>query len=462
MKKKILFIEPAGSEANVFDNFMSLPLLGSLYLGTILHNAGYDVKILNENILKRRLSFLELNADIICLSTLTVNANRAKDIAKNVRLFYPQTKIIIGGIHPSLLPSEFVDYADHIVIGESESIIIDLIEGKYKDKVVYGEPYKNLDELPLINYSLLENYQSMKIIPIMTSRGCPFNCNFCTVTKIFGRVYRKQSVDRIIKEIKNALQYFKTNYVFFYDDNFTADKKRIIDLLDKIIEEKINIIWTAQVRVDVATDDLLLSKMFKAGCERFYIGFESFDDNVLKAYNKMQTKKDIENAIKKIHSYGISIHGMFIFGNEFDTNETINNTIENTIKLDVDTVQFMILTPFPGTVVYDNLKKENKIFHFNWNYYDGMHIVFRPKNISPYELQIETIKAYKKFYSVKRTMLELLRFVFNITFDAFVFNFDKVYRYDINNLYLKMGAKFIIREYLKLNKEYCDYLKFLN
>jgi len=128
--KSVIFIEPAGSKANVFDNFMKLPLLGSLYLGTILHNAGYIVKIINENILGRKISPFELNADYLCISCLTLTSNRAKELIIKAREIFPDIKIIVGGIHPSLLPIEFADLVDYVVVGEAETIIIDIIEGK--------------------------------------------------------------------------------------------------------------------------------------------------------------------------------------------------------------------------------------------------------------------------------------------------------------------------------------------
>jgi radical SAM superfamily enzyme YgiQ (UPF0313 family) len=462
MNKKIIFVEPSGSIANVFDNAMKLPLLGTLYLGTILHDAGYEVEILNENLLRRKLHPIELAADFVCFSCLTVNSNRASDLAKGVRSVYPNAKIIVGGIHPSLLPEEFKLVADHIVIGEAEDIIVDIIKGRFSEQIITGHPIKNLDTLPLMNYSLLRNSKEMDIIPIMTSRGCPFNCNFCTVTKVFGRLYRQQSVNRIISEIKHAVEYFNTLNIFFYDDNFTTNKKFSNELIDSFIKEKLNISWTAQVRADIANDDSLLKKMFKAGCTRVYIGFESVDDKVLAAYGKSQTKADIEKAIKKIHEHGINIHGMFMFGEDNDTVESIHATVDFTIKNYVDTLQYMILTPFPGTQIYDKLNSENRLMHKNWDYFNGMYVVHYPKQMLPSELQSEVTNAYKTFYSFKRTMLDLLYFVFNVSFDAMFWNFSRVKRYDIGNLYLKTGAKLIIRDFLKYNSNYLNYLTTLN
>lgn len=460
--KSVIFIEPSGSEANVFDNYMKLPLMGCLYLGTILHNKGYNVRIINENLLNRKISPIELQTDYLCISCLTVNANRGKELARQVKYNYPETKIIFGGIHPSLLSDEFTDISDYVIIGEAEEVIVDVIEGKYSEKIIHGKPVENLDELPLINYSLLENAESMDIFPIMTSRGCPFDCNFCTVTKIFGRLFRKQSVDKILSELRNALNFFKTRYVFIYDDNFTADKKRVNDLMDRIIEEDINIIWTAQVRSDIAKEPQLLKKMHRAGCERVYIGFEAINDDILKSFHKSQTRKDIETAIQIIHNYHICIHGMFIAGEDFDTLENIKQTTDFAIKYDIDTVQFMILTPFPGTQIYKKIDDEKRLLHKNWDYYDGMHVVYKPKNMTPAQLQKSIIKAFRKFYSLERTIVEILYLSFTIFYDALVWNVKRAFRYDLNNLFLRVGAKFIIKEYLTINKFYIEYLEKLS
>jgi radical SAM superfamily enzyme YgiQ (UPF0313 family) len=438
--KSILFIEPAGSSANVFDNYMKLPLMGTLYLGTILHNKGYRVKILNENILSERIDPFEIEADYFCISALTLSANRTKLLAKQLKQLYPQSKVIIGGIHATLLPEEFIEYADHVIVGEAEGNIVDIIEGRYPDQIVHGKPIDDLNHLPLVNYGLMERIEKMGHIPIMTSRGCPFNCNFCTVTKIFGRKYRKQAPARIMEEIKNALKYFKTNEIFFYDDNLTADRKRADELFDSIIDQRLSLSWSAQVRSDLGKFPELIAKMRKAGCNRLFIGFESIDDHTLEALHKSQTRRDIENAITVIHDQGINIHGMFMLGEDNDTLGNINK-------------------PFPGTKIYKQLKAEKRIYHENWDNYDGMYIVYRPKNINPLKLQMACITGYKRFYSLRRTAIDATLFFYNIFLDALVLNFNKLFKYDLHTVFVKLGAKLIIYKWMQINKSYLTFLE---
>ncbi len=458
-RKSVLFIEPAGNKTNVFDNFMRLPLMGSLYLGTILDKAGYNVRILNENILAKEIDPFEIQADVFCITALTVSANRAKFLAGQLKNIYPDSLVIIGGIHASLLPDEFTDVADHVVKGEAEDIIIDLIEGNITDKIVQGNQPENLEEQPLVNYGLLENAQNMSIVPIMTSRGCPFDCNFCTVTKIFGRKFRMQSPERIIAEIENAQKYFKSKDFFFYDDNFTANKKRVHELCDLMIEKKLNITWVAQVRSDLAKDPELVEKMVKAGLRWVFIGFESIDDTVLEAYHKSQTRSDIEHSIVTLHELGVSIHGMFIFGEDHDTVDTFKNTVDFAIKNKIDTVQFMILTPFPGTECYERIESEGRLYHKNWDYFNAMFIVFQPKNMSPVTLLNETHNAYKLFYSVRRTFLDMLFMGFNIVLDALTWNFKRADAGNVDALFLRGGAKRIVTRHSALYDSYLKYLK---
>lgn len=456
--KTVIFIEPSGNKTNVFDNYMRLPLMGSLYLGTILKNAGYHVRIYNENILSKTIDPFELNADVFCITALTVSANRAKLLAGQLKHIYPESLVVVGGIHASLLPDDFLDVADHVVIGEAEEIILDIVARKYTDKVIHGSQTIDPEQLPLIDYSLLEGYKSISTIPVMTSRGCPFDCTFCTVTKIFGRKFRMQSAERVIAEIENAIRHFGRINFFFYDDNFTANKKRVYEICDAMIAKRMNIAWSAQVRTDLARDPDLIDRMAKAGLRWVYIGFESIDDETLKSLHKSQTRAEIEDSIRCFHDHGVHIHGMFMFGADTDTKDTVANTLVFTKAHSIDTVQFMILTPFPGTQCYDALEREHRLFHKNWDYYNGMFVVFQTKRISPSRLLKDTYAAYRSFYSLRRTFFESLLIVVNAVVDAFVWNFSRANRYGMQQLFLRAGAKTIVNRYSNINEAYLHYL----
>ena len=458
-KKSIAFIEPAGSQSNVFENYMRFPLMGTLYLGTILHNAGHNVRIYNENILPKKIDPFDIKADIYCISALTVSANRGLLLAREIRRVHPKAKVIFGGIHASLCPETFERVADHIVYGEAEPVIIDLVEGRITEKIVKGSAVKALDELPLVNYPLLEGLETVTTIPIMTSRGCPFNCNFCTVTKIFGKQFRMQSPQRIMEEMRHAMKFFRTRSFFFYDDNFTANHKRVRELCTLIIDSGLDITWTTQARSDVANDPELLHLMQSAGCRYFFIGFESISNDTLNAMHKSQTRNDIENAIAAIRRQGISIHGMFIFGDDHDSPESIQATVDFAIRYHIDTVQFMILTPFPGTQYYDTITAQNRLIHKRWDYYSAMFAVFRPSSMSASRLQHETLHAYERFYSLSRLTIDALRLLIDIFVDALTWNFSRAFTYNFNVVFLKAGARFIVGRYARTFEPYFTFLQ---
>jgi radical SAM superfamily enzyme YgiQ (UPF0313 family) len=457
-KKRVVFIEPNGDKTNVFDNYMRLPLMGSLYLGTILDNNGYDVQIVNENIIGRRIDPFEVSADVFCVTGLSVSANRAKLLAKELKTIHPTSLVIAGGIHASVMPEEFVDVVDHVVIGEAEEIIVDVVEGKFKEKIIQGSKIQDMENLPLINYGLLEGIENIASIPIMTSRGCPFDCNFCSVTKVFGKKFRKQSAKRIVAEMENALTHFEGNDFFIYDDNFTADRKRVSEFCDLIIEKKMEIGFAAQVRSDLAKDPELIVKMVKAGLRWVFIGFESINDEILKAMHKSQTRADIERAINTLHEYGVNVHGMFIFGEDHDTVENIRETAEFAIENEIDTLQFMILTPLPGTECYHELDRQGRLLHKDWDYYNGMYVTYRPKNMSPLRLTEETHRAYRKFYSARRTFVDTLYLLFDVFFDALVWNFRRARRHSLDVLFVRGGAKLIVSRQRELADAYLGYL----
>lgn len=405
---KIVFIEPRSSQANIYSK-LPMPLLGPIYLGTILRNRGHQIEIYNEDFYTP--DYSKLQADVIGISILTSTAKRGYEIAKKLS----REKLIMGGVHASLLPEEAIQFARQVVVGEAEEVIADVIEGRINDPIVYGRPVENLDNLPQPDFSLVKGYGSYPLLmPISTSRGCPFDCSFCSVTKVFGRKYRFRSAENVIKELLSR----SANELFFCDDNFTANPKRTHRLLGLMLKHRIRN-WSCQVRCEIAKDNELLSLMSKAGCKVVCIGFESINPESLKAYEKRQNLEDIINSIRCFHKKRIKIHGMFVLGSDGDSEKTIWDTIKFAIKQKIDTIQMSILTPFPGTKIHEMLKMQKRIFTKDWNLYDGQHIVFNPKLLSAKELQLNLIKAYRKFYSLPRSLsmflkLRLRNAVFNL------------------------------------------------
>lgn len=397
---KIVFIEPAASEANVYSN-LHMPLLGPVYLGTILKNAGHEVEIYNEDIF--RPDYSKINADIIGISILTPTAKRGYEIARR----FPKEKVVIGGVHASLLPEEALRFSRQVVVGEAEEVITEVVEGAIKDAVVFGRAVENLDRLPHPDFTLVKGYRPSLTIPVSTSRGCPFDCTFCSVTKVFGHKYRFRSAENVMQELLSR----GTTPLFFCDDNFAAHPERTRTLLRLMLENKISN-WACQVRCDVADDADLLTLMAKAGCSVVCVGFESINKKTLCSFQKRQTIEDIISAIRSFRKRRIKIHGMFVLGSDDDNERTIWDTLKFAIKQKIDTIQMMILTPLPGTRVYEELKNQKRIFSYDWSLYDGQHVVFKPKLLSAKQLQLNVIGAYTKFYSLSRFLSLLMKLHF--------------------------------------------------
>lgn len=389
---KISLVEPKTPFYNFYSAVVKhLPLLGPLYLGTILKNEGHDVRVYNENIKELDYSKIK-DSDVLGISMITSTAPRGYKIAEKFRQLNPRGRVIIGGSHATFLPEEAAQYADHVVRGEGESVICDLVRDG-GEKIITGSPVENLDKLPFPDFSIADgvdiNKKRMPITPVSTSRGCPFDCTFCSVTAMFGRKYRFRSTESVIEEISRI----KHQRIFFYDDNFDANKARIKDLLEKMIENRITPKWIAQVRADVAKDEELVALMARANCSQLCIGFESLNPEVLKKYNKKQRPEDISFCIDMLHKYGIKVHGMFISDGYTDMYH----------RLGIDSLQLCILVPILGSKLYTAVKGSGQFiadkFPTDWKLFDGGHVVHRPDNLSPLEMQRQTVQALRNYYS---------------------------------------------------------------
>jgi anaerobic magnesium-protoporphyrin IX monomethyl ester cyclase len=430
----IAFVEPKPA-VNLSFSLNRLPLLGPLYLGTLLKSAGHEVGILNESMVRAynektdQLHPCIEAADVVGITSVTHSANRAYQIADSIRRHFPAKRIIMGGSHASALPEEALEHVDQVVVGEGENVVLDVFEGTNREPRVHGTRV-NMDELPPLDLDLLRGYRNrkgdfrLKLGPLMASRGCPHDCTFCSVTRMFGRRYRIKDPDLVMEEI---MMRYREGFrrLFFYDDNFAANPEKAKILLEKLIRADLDLVWSSQFSVHVARDRELVTLLKRSRCSRILIGVESINPEALKEYRKSQTVAMIKESINTLVSEDLTVHSMFIIGAESATAESIEKTVRFSVASKTRTSQFSILFPIPGTELYRRVLEQDRIFIEDWNYYDGTHSVFLLNNLNPLELQKQFFKSYRIFYSKKFITWVLSR----VGFLIWKFTYRKYMRY---------------------------------
>lgn len=334
---------------------------------------------------------LDEECDLVGLSCMTANAPRAYYFAAEFRK--RGKTVVLGGVHPTILPEEAAQHADSVVIGEAENIWEDLLEdfqaGRLK-RFYRKEPPS------------LERYIPMKIkkgkrwvfniLPIMTTRGCPYNCEFCSVTNIYGKKIKHVPIGNVVRHIEES----GVKKYMFLDDNIIGHPKYAKELFKAI--KPLNIKWVGQASISFVRDSELMKLAAESGCSGLFFGLESVFETQLKRMKKSITEvRKIEEAIKRVKDFGIYFHASLIFGFDADTETVFPETLEFLNRTKMGTASLNILTPYPGTMVYERFKKEGRLLTEDWKYYDHSTCVFRPKNMSAYELQRGMIWVKKEF-----------------------------------------------------------------
>lgn len=351
----------------------------------------------------------ETKTDLVAITAETYTALRAYNIAEKFRK--RNIPIVIGGYHATLMPEEVMQYANSVVVGNADGIWHKVIEdfkcGNLK-QIYHGQVgYREVQP----DKSIYKDKKYLPITLIETGRGCSFSCEFCAISSYYKSEYCPRPIENIVEDIKRS----KGKYFFFVDDNIVANPKWAIELFKAIAPLKIR--WSGQGSLTIAKNPELLYWMKKSGCDVLLIGFESLDEENLNQMNKGWNYKlgEREELIKKIHDAGISIYATFVFGFDFDTIESFERTVEFSKKHGFFFAAFNHLLPFPGTPLYERLKKENRLINEKWwldSSYEYGDIAFKPKKLTPKELSDYCVEARKEFFrlsSVFSRGLKLLK-----------------------------------------------------
>ena len=385
---KILLTSPVVSLDNKNIKEMLSPALG-LYVLEGITPSEHQVKIVEEEIEDLN---LDEECDLVGISCMTANAPRAYELAGE---FKKRGKtVVLGGIHPTIMPDEASQYADSIIVGEAEDIWAKLLNdfkyGKLKKR--YYSPEPSLDKFIPLDYKKVKSGY-LGQLNLITTRGCPYNCEFCSIPKTSSRI-RHVPIANIVRCIVES----KSKYVVFHDDNIVGDKDYAKELFRELRPLKIK--WIGQASIRAADDSELLKLMVDSGCISLFVGIESLSIDQLKLLKKqVDNIQDLESAIKNIKKAGILIHASVIFGFDTDTKDVFKKTLKFLIKSKVCSASFNILTPYPNTSLFDKIKKEGRLITGDWRYYSHSFAVFQPKNMTAYELQSSKINVKKNFYS---------------------------------------------------------------
>lgn len=396
--KKLLLVQPSQIDHNGRIKKDSTSFLPRLALPQIaaLTPENYDVTIIDEY-----LEDIDFNsdADLIAISATTPQAPRAYQISEEFR--QRGKKVVLGGMHASLIPDEAKQHADSIVIGEAENIW-DKVLADFENnslKPVYKNYPESLDitniPFPQLSKLRLDKYE-FPFRPVQTTRGCPHNCDYCSVTNFFGKSYRHRSIDDVVREIEGL----DSRYVMFIDDNIAANPKRAKELFKAITPLKIK--WASQSTMAIAYDDELLELAQKSGCVNLMMGIESISAHSLASVNKSFNKvDDYHFMVEKLHKHRITVLAFMIFGFDADDETVFERTAKWTEDLKIDFPAYWILTPLPGTPFYHRMESEGRIIERDWSKYDCTNVVFKPKLMSPETLQEGYNYACKRGYSLK-------------------------------------------------------------
>lgn len=376
----------------------------------------------------------KLDVDVIAMTVETFSAKRAYNLA--VKYKKENKTIIMGGFHPTMLPEESLKYADSVIIGEAEdtwtTVIKDLKNNNLQKKYISGNDF-DLSKIKY-DYSVFKGKKYNKIGLLQFSRGCKFNCDFCSIHAFYKDGIRCKPIETIIDELKNM----KEKHVFFIDDNLFSNEVAAKKLFEALVPLKKK--WFCQISIDIAQNKELLRLMKKSGCLLVIIGFESLNVENLKQMGKGANIKysDYEKVIHNIYEAGIMIYGTFVVGYDYDTALSTKKLVDFAIDNKFAIANFNPLMPMPGTKLYERLDKEKGLIYKKWwlnpeyRYGDAM---LTPKGMTEQELMESCKNARFTFNTYKNIFKRLLNFKANGR------NFENVTIFLITNLISRFEIK---------------------
>lgn len=334
------------------------------------------------------------SVDLVGIQSYISSSGRANELAKLWR--QRGSKVVMGGLHPTSMPNEAAKYADAVCLGPAEAVWPQILEdfkrGQLK-KFYRGTPEGSAALVPIPRRDLMNPRGYLIRHTMVTSRGCPHACDFCYKTSFWGENYYE---GRPISEIERELDTVDDRLVFFLDDNLLANRAHARALFQVL--RRSGIVWQAAASLDVAREPRYLEEAYEAGCRSLFVGFESISPENMRGNNKpVNAATNYLEACRRFHDAGIMINGSFVFGFDCDGPDVFERTVEFAIEAKILTATFHVLTPLPGTRAFERMEADGRILHRNWAYYDTDHAVFRPRRMTPEQLEAGHQRANRDF-----------------------------------------------------------------
>ena len=390
-------VEFCHDELEVMPNLALLSIAG--YIDTNLHEVKYIEETFVFNSGQTPEYYFE-DFDLVGISAFTKQAPRAYEIADHFRS--KNIPVVLGGNHVTALPHEAVEHGDYIMVGEGEDTFpefwADFQKGSAK-QFYHSNRNIHLSVVPAPRFELTTHRERYNKIPLQTTRGCPYHCEFCSITAVYGHKFRVKPVEKVIEEIQLVKSLFETPHISFVDENMLVDKDYAKALLRAMIP--LNVTWECYCDLTIADDDHLLDLMRESGCYEIQVGLETVNPESLKQVSPWKYKRlsNYSFYIDKIQKKGIGIMGLFMIGMDYDTPESFQNLWQFIKDNKIFEADLAIMTPLPGSELYLRLKKEGRITSEDWNRYTWYHINFEPAKMSQEELKQGMIWLHKKIHS---------------------------------------------------------------
>jgi radical SAM superfamily enzyme YgiQ (UPF0313 family) len=393
---KLLLVSPAqlteeGKPLRVKKTFI-IPL--SIYLLAGLTPKDWDIELVNDYT-----DDIDYDGgyDLVGITATTLHSERGFQIAAEFKK--RGTKVVIGGFHPTLFPDIVKEHCDAIVIGEAELVWKRVLEDAAKDAL---QPVYKADSLSELNDQPVPGYEYIKkskyindIMPVECTRGCPYNCEYCSVTQFYGNKYRHRPVEQVVRDIKAC----GSRFINFVDDNIAGKASYAKELFEAL--SPLNLFWVSQVSIRLADDEKLLALSAKSGFRYAIIGIETLDESNLAAMGKKKVNRVEEYVAKTkmFRKHGITVAANLMFGFDNDTEETFEKTYVF-VKKHLFVPNPYIITPYPGTRLAERWDAEGRILHKDYWRYTSYQTVFRPTNFTPERLDELFVDFFKKVYSI--------------------------------------------------------------